>query len=138
MNNKFIKEDIFSKFYIYLFPLILMIFLNFLYPEPQRILDRLLSILKLQEIHPSYHSIYIREKFINISLKAFMKHSLGGIGLGKFISLPPPFFRSPHNDYLWVLIEGGLFVFIPFIFILIRFAKKSYRMMKLTRYSPNR
>ncbi len=114
----------------------LTLFVIFIYPEPHRISNRLLSIIRFQETQPGYYSIYFRKLYAILSFDAFVNHPLGGLGLGKLTDLL--FFRSPHNDYLWVLSEGGLLVFLPFVMFLSQFVRKSFQLLSSKKNSPDR
>jgi len=57
---------------------------------------------------------------------------LTGIGIGTFIEKSPQFFgdnHQIHNTFVWLLVEGGPFLLIAYLFILYRALRQTYWVM---------
>jgi O-antigen ligase len=65
-------------------------------------------------------SIVAREQTIDTGLQMIRDHFFLGIGIGNFREVArqiylDPFFRPPHNSYLWAATEGGIFVLAGYL-----------------------
>ncbi len=66
------------------------------------------------------HSTERRVETVGLGWDIFLEYPLFGIGLGNFREVArqvynDPFYRPPHNSYIWALSEGGIFCFILFL-----------------------
>jgi O-antigen ligase len=63
-----------------------------------------------------------REQTIDSALLMIRDHPFLGIGIGNFREVArqvyrDPYFRPPHNSYLWAASEGGLFVLVGYLLL---------------------
>ena len=70
-------------------------------------------------------SIVAREQTIETAVQMVHDHYFLGIGLGNFREVSrqiyfDPFFRPPHNSYVWAISEGGIFVVGAYLFLFLR------------------
>jgi O-antigen ligase len=68
------------------------------------------------------HSTERRVETVGLGWDIFLEYPLFGIGLGNFREVArqvynDPFYRPPHNSYIWALSEGGIFCFILFLLL---------------------
>jgi O-antigen ligase len=68
------------------------------------------------------HSTERRVVTVGLGWDIFLEYPLFGIGLGNFREVArqvynDPFYRPPHNSYIWALSEGGIFCFILFLLL---------------------
>lgn len=71
-----------------------------------------------------FRSTLMREDTVRLGLEMAKAHPLTGVGLGNFREVARqvyqnPFFRPPHNSYLWALAEGGLPVAIGYVLLIL-------------------
>jgi O-antigen ligase len=64
-----------------------------------------------------------REDTLVVAMEMVQDHPWLGVGLGNFREVSRqmysnPYFRPPHNSYLWALAEGGVFVFAGYLVLL--------------------
>ncbi len=68
------------------------------------------------------HSTERRVETVGLGWDIFLEHPLFGIGIGNFREVArqvynDPFYRPPHNSYIWALSEGGIFCFLLFLLL---------------------
>jgi O-antigen ligase len=68
------------------------------------------------------HSTERRVETVGLGWDIFLEYPVFGIGLGNFREVArqvynDPFYRPPHNSYIWALSEGGIFCFILFLLL---------------------
>jgi O-antigen ligase len=68
------------------------------------------------------HSTERRVETVGLGWDIFLEYPLFGIGLGNFREVArqvynDPFYRPPHNSYIWALSEGGIFCFSLFLLL---------------------
>lgn len=66
------------------------------------------------------HSTERRVETVGLGWELFLEYPVSGIGLGNFREVArqvynDPFYRPPHNSYIWALSEGGIFCFLLFL-----------------------
>jgi O-antigen ligase len=89
---------------------------------PSRAWDRMLTFSKEDRHAGATASLEQREQTIDTALLMVRDYPLLGIGIGNFREVArqvylDPFFRPPHNSYLWAASEGGLFVLAGYLFL---------------------
>jgi len=84
--------------------------------------------LKIKDFYPKFKSgLNGRERFWQIGLNLFKKSPYFGIGIGQFRLKNKINKRyNLHNLYVQMLVEGGIFLFLIFIFYIIYFLIKFY------------
>ena len=70
-------------------------------------------------------SIEARAQTIETAVHMVHDHYLLGIGLGNFREVSrqiysDPWFRPPHNSYVWAVSEGGIFVLAGYLYLFLR------------------
>lgn len=68
------------------------------------------------------HSTERRLETVGLGWEIFLEYPIFGIGLGNFREVArqiynDPFYRPPHNSYIWALSEGGMFCFLLFLLL---------------------
>lgn len=68
------------------------------------------------------HSTERRVETVGLGWDIFLEYPIFGVGLGNFREVArqvynDPFYRPPHNSYIWALSEGGIFVFLLFLLL---------------------
>ncbi len=108
------KINLFLKYFLLLSTFLLFfIFLSKFTFE--KVYERILSIFRIQEDI----SFQIRLYYWKNSLRTFLKYPFFGIGISQFIYMPYAFFVIiPHNLYIQLLLETGIFGFLSFIFLI--------------------
>lgn len=108
------KINLFFK-YSFLFLIFLLFFIFISKLAFEKVYERILSIFR------PYEDISFRIRlyyWIN-SLRTFLKHPFFGIGISQFIYMPYAFFVIiPHNLYIQLLLETGIFGFLSFILLI--------------------
>ena len=66
------------------------------------------------------HSTERRVETVGLGWDIFLEYPIFGVGLGNFREVArqvynDPFYRPPHNSYIWALSEGGIFTFLLFL-----------------------
>jgi len=124
------KKDISSttKVYILLFIFFCFLIMNYLFGSLWY--TTVLMRFEMQSIMASELGEYGRLTWWPFILKECLKYPFFGIGTG--MSLEYLHFY-PHNTYLSMLLERGLFTFIPFILILIYFLWLSIKLASLAK-----
>jgi len=92
------------------------------------ILLRILSVIYMKDLQTGYHSIELRILMDQISLRIFSENPILGIGIGKFQDVIP--WGIPHNDYLWILLEGGIITFAVFFIFCFSLLVRSYKTIR--------
>jgi len=82
---------------------------------PPQAWDRMLSFSSEDRHAGATASLVAREQTIDTGFAMIRDHPFLGIGIGNFREVSrqvylDPYFRPPHNSYLWAASEGGLFV----------------------------
>ncbi|MFN8545940.1 MAG: O-antigen ligase family protein [Candidatus Binatia bacterium] len=70
-----------------------------------------------------FRSTMMREDTVFLGFRMLRDHPLFGVGLGNFREVArqvylDPFFRPPHNSYLWAMAEGGVPGFLGYALLL--------------------
>jgi O-antigen ligase len=70
--------------------------------------------------HVGSHSTERRVETVELGWRIFQDYPLFGIGLGNFREVArqvylDPFWRPPHNSYVWSLSEGGIFCLLLYL-----------------------
>jgi hypothetical protein len=104
---------------IALFALIAAVAVLFLVPPDS--IERMLNFTPERHTY-GYHSTLQRLDTIYLGLHMMRDHLFTGIGLGNFREVArqvylDPYFRPPHNSYLWAMTEGGIFAFIGYVLL---------------------
>ncbi len=99
----------------------------------------------------NYYQNYDRLQKWQHSYTLFKENPLLGIGIGDWkidiLRFPPEnseaeygflYFQRPHNDYLWVLSESGIFAFIAYCGVFLSALFMIVRRLKATVHSENR
>jgi O-antigen ligase len=89
---------------------------------PQENLDRIANMNPFAEGrggNVGTHSTERRVETVGLAWDIFLEYPITGIGIGNFREVArqvyhDPFYRPPHNSYLWALSEGGIFTFMLF------------------------
>lgn len=92
---------------------------------PQESLDRLANLNPLAQGRGGNigtHSTERRVETVGLGWDIFLEHPIFGIGIGNFREVArqvynDPFYRPPHNSYIWALSEGGVFCFLLFLLL---------------------
>lgn len=68
------------------------------------------------------HSTERRVETVGLGWDIFLEYPIFGVGLGNFREVArqvynDPFYRPPHNSYIWALSEGGIFTFLLFLLL---------------------
>ncbi len=68
------------------------------------------------------HSTERRVETVGLGWQIFLEYPVFGVGLGNFREVArqvynDPFYRPPHNSYIWALSEGGIFCFLLFLLL---------------------
>src|SRR6185295_2843558 len=68
------------------------------------------------------HSTERRVETVGLGWDIFLEYPILGIGIGNFREVArqiynDPFYRPPHNSYIWALSEGGIFTFGLFLLL---------------------
>ena len=68
------------------------------------------------------HSTERRVETVGLGWDIFLEYPIFGIGIGNFREVArqiynDPFYRPPHNSYIWALSEGGVFCFALFLLL---------------------
>jgi O-antigen ligase len=68
------------------------------------------------------HSTERRVETVGLGWDIFLEYPVFGIGLGNFREVArqiynDPYYRPPHNSYVWALSEGGIFCFLLFLLL---------------------
>jgi len=82
---------------------------------PPQAWDRMLSYSSEDRHAGATASLVAREQTIDTGFEMIRDHPFLGIGIGNFREVSrqvylDPYFRPPHNSYLWAASEGGLLV----------------------------
>ncbi|HLK10070.1 MAG TPA: O-antigen ligase family protein [Candidatus Binatia bacterium] len=101
---------------IALFGLMAIVAVLFLVPVDS--LERMINFTPDRHTY-GYHSTLQRLDTIYLALHMMHDHLFSGVGLGNFREVArqiylDPYFRPPHNSYLWAMTEGGIFVLIGY------------------------
>lgn len=106
---------------------------------PQESLDRIANLNPMAEGHDTIgtHSTERRVETVGLGWNMFLSYPLFGVGLGNFREVArqvyaDPFYRPPHNSYIWALSEGGIFCFA--LFLLLFYV--TWRDIKWLQHSP--
>jgi O-antigen ligase len=86
-------------------------------------------------------SVEKRETTIEVALKMVRDYPLLGIGLGNFREVSrqvyyDPYFRPPHNSYLWAAAQGGVIVFALYLYLLWLSWRDLHTIMQLSERDP--
>lgn len=92
---------------------------------PQENLDRIANLNPFAEGRGGNlgtHSTERRVETVGLGWDIFLEYPIFGIGLGNFREVArqvynDPFYRPPHNSYIWALSEGGIFCFLLFLLL---------------------
>ncbi|MEO6025332.1 MAG: O-antigen ligase family protein [Candidatus Binatia bacterium] len=92
---------------------------------PQENLDRIANLNPFAEGrggNTGTHSTERRVETVGLGWDIFLEHPIFGIGLGNFREVArqvynDPFYRPPHNSYIWALSETGIFSFALFLLL---------------------
>jgi O-antigen ligase len=92
---------------------------------PQENLDRIANLNPFAEGrggNVGTHSTERRVETVGLGWDIFLEYPLFGIGLGNFREVArqvynDPFYRPPHNSYIWALSECGIFCFLLFLWL---------------------
>lgn len=92
---------------------------------PQENLDRIANLNPFAEGrggNTGTHSTERRVETVGLGWDIFLEYPIFGIGIGNFREVArqvynDPFYRPPHNSYIWALSEGGIFCFILFLML---------------------
>ncbi len=90
---------------------------------PQENLDRIANLNPFAEGRGGNlgtHSTERRVETVGLGWDIFLEYPIFGVGLGNFREVArqvynDPFYRPPHNSYIWALSEGGIFTFLLFL-----------------------
>ena len=87
---------------------------------PPQAWDRMLSFSSEDRHAGSTASLVAREQTIDTGFQMIRDHPFLGIGIGNFREVSrqvylDPYFRPPHNSYLWAASEGGLLVLVLYL-----------------------
>jgi O-antigen ligase len=92
---------------------------------PQENLDRIANLNPFAQGRGGNlgtHSTERRVETVGLGWDIFLEYPIFGIGLGNFREVArqvynDPFYRPPHNSYIWALSEGGIFCFLLFLLL---------------------
>ncbi|MCC6850555.1 MAG: O-antigen ligase family protein [Deltaproteobacteria bacterium] len=92
---------------------------------PQENLDRIANLNPFAQGRGGNlgtHSTERRVETVGLGWDIFLEYPLLGIGLGNFREVArqvynDPFYRPPHNSYIWALSEGGMLCFALFMLL---------------------
>ncbi|MCC6767263.1 MAG: O-antigen ligase family protein [Deltaproteobacteria bacterium] len=92
---------------------------------PQENLDRIANLNPFAQGRGGNlgtHSTERRVETVGLGWDIFLEYPIFGIGLGNFREVArqvynDPFYRPPHNSYIWALSEGGIFCFALFLLL---------------------
>ncbi len=92
---------------------------------PQENIDRIANLNPFAEGrggNVGTHSTERRVETVGLGWEIFLEYPIFGIGLGNFREVArqiynDPFYRPPHNSYIWALSEGGIFCFLLFLLL---------------------
>jgi len=92
---------------------------------PQENLDRIANLNPFSQAKGAdvgTHSTERRVETVGLGWDIFLEHPIFGIGIGNFREVArqvynDPFYRPPHNSYIWALSEGGIFCFLLFLML---------------------
>lgn len=92
---------------------------------PQENLDRLANLNPFAQGRGGNigtHSTERRVETVGLGWDIFLEYPIFGVGLGNFREVArqvynDPFYRPPHNSYIWALSEGGIFCFLLFLLL---------------------
>ncbi len=92
---------------------------------PQENLDRIENLNPFAEGRGGNlgtHSTERRVETVGLGWDIFLAYPIFGIGLGNFREVArqvynDPFYRPPHNSFIWALSEGGIFCFLLFLLL---------------------
>jgi len=89
---------------------------------PPEAWERMLTFSSDNPHAGSTMSIVAREQTIDTGLQMMRDHFFLGIGIGNFREVSrqiylDPFFRPPHNSYLWAATEGGILVLAGYLLL---------------------
>ncbi len=92
---------------------------------PQENIDRIANLNPFAEGRGGNigtHSTERRVETVGLGWDIFLDYPIFGIGIGNFREVArqiysDPFYRPPHNSYIWALSEGGIFCFILFLLL---------------------
>ncbi|MEO0267446.1 MAG: O-antigen ligase family protein [candidate division WOR-3 bacterium] len=108
------KLNLFLRYFL-LFSISLLVIIFLSKFTFEKVYERILSIFRIQEDI----SFQIRLYYWKNSLRTFLKYPFFGIGISQFIYMPYAFFVIiPHNLYIQLLLETGIFGFLSFIFLI--------------------
>lgn len=90
---------------------------------PQENLDRIANLNPLAQGRGGNigtHSTERRVETVGLGWEIFLEYPIFGVGLGNFREVArqvynDPFYRPPHNSYIWALSECGIFCFLLFL-----------------------
>lgn len=83
----------------------------------------------------------MREETVERAWEMFLDYPVFGVGLGNFREVSrqiylDPFFRPPHNSYLWAASEGGIFVVAAYLWLFWVTWKDLQRVRSLAHLDP--
>jgi hypothetical protein len=89
---------------------------------PSQAWERMLTFTSEDRHAGAVTSVMAREQTLGTGLQMLGDHPFLGIGLGNFREVSrqvyrDPYFRPPHNSYLWAASEGGIFVLAGYLLI---------------------
>lgn len=92
---------------------------------PQENLDRIANLNPFAQGRGGNigtHSTERRVETVGLGWEIFLEYPIFGVGLGNFREVArqvynDPFYRPPHNSYIWALSEGGIFCFLLFLLL---------------------
>lgn len=89
---------------------------------PPESIERMLNFAPERHTH-GWHSTLQREETVWLGLRMVADHPLLGVGLGNFREVArqvylDPYFRPPHNSYLWAISEGGILGIAGYVILL--------------------
>jgi O-antigen ligase len=89
---------------------------------PSQAWERMLTFSSVDPHAAGASSMVQRERTIDSALAMVRDHPILGIGIGNFREVArqvylDPYFRPPHNSYLWAASEGGLFVLAGYLLL---------------------
>ena len=108
---------------------------------PPEAWQRMLSFSAEDPHAGATYSLVRREQTIDTALLMVRDHPFLGIGIGNFREVArqvylDPFFRPPHNSYLWAVSEGGLFVLGGYLLLFWMTWRELGRAARLTERDP--
>jgi O-antigen ligase len=90
---------------------------------PEQSLERIANMNPFAEGHGGNigtHSTERRVETVGLGWDIFLEYPIFGVGLGNFREVArqvynDPFYRPPHNSYIWALSETGIFCFALYL-----------------------